>query len=178
MWNNFTDTQANNNITPHANFPGADGAEMAIWKGCIEWASLLHADGDGDTHQPFGLGSGGANFDAFYNGLATASGGTNGNTHSELGGGSGGTLAFTETPIADGWRIRYYSNWTWHDGPGPVNVGVDLQGVAAHEYGHALGLGHSTASGRHDAGRRSPARARASARSTATTRPACSSSTA
>jgi hypothetical protein len=147
VWNNFTDVQANNNITPHANFPGADGAEMAIWKGCIEWSSLLHADGDGDSHQAFGLGSGGANFDPFYNGLATSSGGTNGNTHSELSGGSGGTLAFTETPIADGWRIRYYSNWTWHDGPAPVTVGVDIQGVAAHEYGHALGLGHSVAAG-------------------------------
>ena len=58
----------------------------------------------------------------------------------------GGTLAFTETPISDGWRIRYLSAWSWHDGPGSVS-GTDLQGVACHEIGHALGLGHSGVGG-------------------------------
>ena len=29
-----------------------------------------------------------------------------------------GVYAYCETPISDGWRIRFYSNWTWSDGPG------------------------------------------------------------
>ena len=36
VYNNFTDTQANNNTVPHSNFPGQTGATMAIWKGCAE----------------------------------------------------------------------------------------------------------------------------------------------
>jgi hypothetical protein len=57
--------------------------------------------------------------------------------------GGGGTLAFTETPISDGWRIKYCDEWTWDDGPGTIGSRWDIQGVMSHEFGHALGLGHS-----------------------------------
>ncbi|MEM7308389.1 MAG: matrixin family metalloprotease [Planctomycetota bacterium] len=147
IFNNFTDATANNNQVPDPQFPGHQGAVMAIWKAGIEWGSELHGNGTGDSTQPGGLGSGGANFDAHFQGDTNGIGTTNNNIHSEISGGSGGVLAFAETPISDGWRIRYYASWTWQDGPGSVFSGIDLQGVACHEYGHALGLGHSTAGG-------------------------------
>jgi hypothetical protein len=56
----------------------------------------------------------------------------------------GGTLAYTEVPIADGWRIRFCEEHVWSDGPGaPGSNQVDIQGVATHELGHALGLAHT-----------------------------------
>ncbi len=146
VFNNFTNANANSNQTPHPNFPGALGAVMAIWKGCVEWGTL-HADGTGDPHQSTGLGSGNSNFEAFFAGQTTGIGGINGNIHSLVSGCGGGTLAYCETPISDGWRIRFCDNWSWHGGPQTNVSGVDIQGVAAHEYGHALGLGHSTSSG-------------------------------
>jgi Matrixin len=142
VFNNFTDSSANNNTTAHPNFPGYTGAVMAIWKGSIEWGSGAHNNGQGDTQQTT-LGNGGGNFDPSFQGLATGVGGADDNIHSELAGGDGGTLAFTEGVGSNGWRIRYLSDWTWQDGPGAISGGIDLQGVATHEYGHALGLNHT-----------------------------------
>jgi len=147
IFNNFTDAQANDNTSTNVNFPGYDGAELAIWKAVVEWGSTPHGDGQGDPTQPFGLGSGGANFDVSWQGNATGVGNEDQNIHSEISGSSGGVLAFCETPISDGWRIRYYEGWTWFDDVAAGHGGVDLQGVACHEYGHALGLGHSGAGG-------------------------------
>ena len=148
IFDNFTDASANNNVTPDTQFPGYTGAEMAIWKGSVEWGSGLHGNGGGDPHQPAGVGSGGANFDPSFQGNATGVGTTNENIHSEIGSScGGGTLAFTELPISDGWRIRYCPEWSWADGPGTSVSGIDLQGIACHEYGHALGLGHTGVSG-------------------------------
>jgi hypothetical protein len=146
VFDNFTDATANNNVTPDDNWPGYTGVELSIWKGASEWASQLHGGtGAGDPLQT--VGSGGANFDISWQGNANGIGTSNDNIHSELGGSSGGVLAYCETPISDGWRIRYYQSWTWQDGPGSVSSGIDIQGVACHEYGHALGLGHSNVGG-------------------------------
>ena len=147
VFDNFTDATANDNTTEHPSFPGFTGAELAIWKAAVEWGSALHGDGQGDPHQPGGLGSGGANFDPTWQGNAEKVEGPNGNVHSEISGGDNGVLAYCETPISDGWRIRYYAKWNWDDGPGVSVQGIDLQGVATHEYGHALGLGHSDVPG-------------------------------
>ncbi len=149
VFNNFTGSSDNDNQTADPQFPGYQGADMAIWKGCIEWSSIAHGDGTGDPTQPL-LGSSGANFDPSFQGNATGTGGTNDNTHSQLSGSNGGVLAYCETPINNGWRIRYYEGWAWSDGPGNVNSSagnIDLQEVSCHEYGHALGLGHSTVGG-------------------------------
>jgi hypothetical protein len=144
---NFLDTTANNNTTPAAQFPGYLGVELAVWKGVVEWGSKLHGDGTGDPLNSNLLGDGGANFDAMWAGNASGIGTTNNNIMSSLADcGGGGTLAFTETPISDGWRIRFCDEWVWDDGPGTISNRWDIQGVAAHEYGHALGLGHSTVS--------------------------------
>ncbi len=144
---NFTDPEATDHTTPDPNFPGATGPVLAIWKACVEWGSELHGSGGGDPHQPGDLGSGGANFDAVFQGLAAGPGTTNDNVFSEISGGSLGVLAFTELPISDGWRIRFYAEpWVWEDSPsGPSSASghKDIQGVATHEYGHALGLDHS-----------------------------------
>ena len=40
VFNNFADPASNNNVTPHPQFPGWLGAEMAIWKGYVEWGSI------------------------------------------------------------------------------------------------------------------------------------------
>ncbi len=147
VFNNFTDASANNNTANNSDFPSATGATQAIWKGHLEWGSEWYMlVGDQDPTQSR-LGTGAADYDNDYQGETTGAGGTNDNIHSELFDPSpGSTLAFTETPISNGWRILYLSAWSWHDGPGSVS-GTDLQGVACHEIGHALGLGHSGVSG-------------------------------
>lgn len=151
IYDNFSDPTANDNTTPDPMFPGYTGATMAIWKGAIEWGSRLHGDGSGDPSQPNDLGSGGANFDSTFQGNATGVGNIDENIVSEINGSSGGIYAFTETvlPVGGGWRTRFYSFWTWADGP-DINIPMgqtDIQGVATHEYGHALGLDHSLAPG-------------------------------
>jgi len=147
LFNNFSGGGANDNTMPDANFPGFDGAEMAVWKAVVEWGSRLHGTGNGDPSQNGGLGSGGANFDAAWGGNATSAGNTNDNVMSFGAGCGSGVLAFCETPISDGWRIQFCSGWNWADGPGSGVSGVDIQGVGAHEYGHSLGLGHSSVGG-------------------------------
>ena len=147
VFNNFTGASDNNNQTPDPQFPAYQGADMAIWKGVVEWSSIAHGDGSGDPTQGV-LGSSGANFDPSWQGNATSTGNSNNNIHSQISGSNGGVLAYCETPISDGWRIRYYEGWVWSDGPGSAGGNaIDLQEVACHEYGHALGLGHSTNGG-------------------------------
>ncbi|MCY2961899.1 MAG: matrixin family metalloprotease [Planctomycetota bacterium] len=150
VFNNFTAQSANDNLQADPNFPGALGAPLAIWKGVAEWGSERRNDGEGDPSQPAGIGSGGANFDSTWQGLANGVGGVDDNIVSEIPGSSLGVLAFTETPIQDGWRIRFYRDAAiWQDGPGSfpgLADWKDIQGVMCHEYGHALGLGHSGSS--------------------------------
>ena len=149
IFNNFADASANSNQVPDPNFPGAQGAVLAIWKAGVEWGSRLHADGEGDLHQPGDLGSGGANFDFSYQGESTATGGMNGNTHSAIAGSSGGTISFVEISPSGGWRARYYEAWEWSDSPGSTIPGnqFDLQSTATRNFGFALGLGSSQVAG-------------------------------
>ncbi len=151
FFNNFTDATANSNTIPDPDFPGAIGAELAIWKGAAEWNSRLHGNGGTDPQHPDGIGSGASNFDSFYTGLATQVGGVNDNTASQISGFSG-IHAYLEFPIGDGWRIRFFEGPdSWQDQPDPAHwtgpYQWDIQGTMTHEYGHALGLDHTTVPG-------------------------------
>ena len=143
LFDNFADAQSNNNIEPSAMYPGYVGAEMAIWKGIAEWGSLPHGTGAGDPTQT-SIGDGGAYFDGVWMGNADSTGGTNNNIASAIGSCGVGILAFAESPYSDGWRIRFCDDaWSWADGPASIGGRQDIQGIMAHEYGHALGLDHS-----------------------------------
>ncbi|HVS19020.1 MAG TPA: matrixin family metalloprotease, partial [Planctomycetota bacterium] len=148
VFNNFADPEANDNVTPHPNWPGATGATLAIWKGVAEWSSRLHGDGSGDPSQPGDVGSGGANFDVNWQGLAPDIGPIDGNVVSAFSGCSGGMTTFVEFGPA-GWRLRLCESVLWDDGPGTTLApgAFDIQGLVAHEYGHILGLGHSNVVG-------------------------------
>ncbi len=143
--NNLTAAGANNNVTADPNFPDSIGFVMAMWKGAIEWSSLLHGNGDGDPTQNGGLGSGAANFDPSFQGETDQIGNLGDNICSGISGNSGGVLAYAEITGAGNWRMRFYQGWNWADGPSSVGGNqMDLQSVACHEYGHCLGLGHSS----------------------------------
>ena len=143
VFNNFDNNAANNNTTPEGNFPGALGAVLAIWKGCVEWGSGPHGNGASDDTTQFNIGDGNANFDPSFQGENNSNGGNTGNTHAQINSDNPGVFAF-QSGGSNGWRIRYHQNWTWADGPGLVGGNqADLQGIGCHEYGHALGLAHS-----------------------------------
>ncbi len=145
VFDNFADSQANNNTNDDPMYPGQSGAELAIWKGVAEWGSTPHGDGTGDPVGGNVLGSGGANFDGFFAGIASGIGNTDNNIVSTTNSCSPGVLAFALLPASNGWQIRFCdSGINWADGPGGIGGGVyDIQGIMTHEYGHVLGLGHS-----------------------------------
>jgi len=147
----FADASANDNTIEHPAFPGTTGAVLAIRKAHAEWGSgpwQGHGLGDGLASNPI-LGSGGANFDQHFAGLATTPIGQSENVHRPLSSGTcgGGILSFTQFS-ASGWTINYCEQWNWSDGPGlPLGDEIDLQAIATREIGRSLGLANSSALG-------------------------------
>ena len=123
VFNNFLDSNSNNNTTPHDNFPGYTGAVMALWKGVTEWSSAPHGNGAGDPHQGI-LGSGNSSFDPFFTGEATGVGVIGNNIISGLNQNGGSTIAFMQGS-SSGWWIRFYDgDKVFADGPG-TNIGFN-----------------------------------------------------
>ena len=147
LFDNFTQAGLHENQMLDPNWPHETEVELALWKAAAEWGSLPFGDGSGDPSQPE-LGSGGANFDFFWNGAASGIGSTNDNIVSAIFGPGGGVTVLLELPSSDGWRMRVYEDLVdWDDGPGSVITGLDFQGVMTHQLGHALGLGHTSIPG-------------------------------
>ena len=92
VWNNAADAAANNNVTAETNHPGALGAPLSVWKAAEAWNS--------------NTAGAARNFDYDWQGGLATSAGNNSNTvfwgTDSCG---GGTLAYTVTPISDGWYI-------------------------------------------------------------------------
>jgi len=145
--NNFSDTASNNNTTEHYNWPGYDGAELAIWKSAAEWGSDVFGDGSGDTTQNK-IGNGGANFNAVWNGNANGHSTNGRNIISAINSAGNGAIAWMYGG-SSGWTIEFIDrDFNFADGPGTINNNqMDIQAINTHEYGHALGLGHSNVNG-------------------------------
>ena len=144
--NNFADAAANDNTTPHPDYPGHTGAVMAIWKAHSEWASGPHGSGSGDPLGDNVLGSGGANFDNTFQGTTDD---LTGGVHKAVASLGGGLIAgLYSGPEGSNWTIVYNDEYVWDDGPGaPAAGALDLQAVATRQIGFLLGLGHSAVPG-------------------------------